>query len=357
MTPGPAPTVFEKPAETGAPAGTGFGLPSDLLEKARSRIRIVGLLALFASGVDTVQMLVSLAIEPADAAGPSFAGLVPLAANLVTIVLSAAIVLAAGSPRIRSTRLLDLALVFEVVLCAIISIGNPPSFYEDTGAIPTMTWVTPLIILFPLIVPSPPRRTLITALASALMAPLGLVALDAIGEVEASVDDVLSIAFSPALAVIMAFYGSRVVYGLGLEVADARRMGSYQLERLLGRGGMGEVWLARHGLLARPAAVKLVRPELFAGGGVKENVVLQRFEREAQATASLRSAHTVELYDFGVADDGTFYYVMELLDGLDAQSLVDRHGPVPAGRAVHLLLQVCDSLAEAHERRLVHRDI
>jgi serine/threonine-protein kinase len=156
----------------------------------------------------------------------------------------------------------------------------------------------------------------------------------------------------------MAFYGSRVVYGLGLDVADARRMGSYRLERLLGSGGMGEVWLARHRLLARPAAVKLVRPELFASGGDPTyNIALSRFEREAQTTASLRSAHTIELYDFGVADDGTFYYVMEVLDGLDAQSLVERFGPVPAERVVHLLRQVCASLGEAHEKGLVHRDI
>jgi serine/threonine-protein kinase len=121
---------------------------------------------------------------------------------------------------------------------------------------------------------------------------------------------------------------------------------------------MGEVWLARHRLLARPAAVKLVRPELFASDGdPKLDVALRRFEREAQTTASLRSAHTIELYDFGVADDGTCYYVMELLDGLDAESLVERFGPVSAERAVHLLMQVCESLGEAHENGLVHRDI
>ena len=171
-------------------------------------------------------------------------------------------------------------------------------------------------------------------------------------------DAIGGVSFSPAMAVVMAVYGSRVVYGLGLEVADARRMGSYQLERLLGRGGMGEVWLARHRLLARPAAVKLVRPELSASSGNPEpNVTLRRFEREAQTTASLRSAHTIALYDFGVSENGTFYYVMELLDGLDLQSLVERFGPVPAERTVHFLIQICESLAEAHDRSLVHRDI
>jgi serine/threonine-protein kinase len=118
---------------------------------------------------------------------------------------------------------------------------------------------------------------------------------------------------------------------------------------------MGEVWRARHRMLARPAAIKLMR-HARGQDGVSEEAV-RRFEREAQATARLRSPHTVELFDFGVADDGAFYYVMELLEGLDADSLVRRFGPVPAERAIHLLRQVCHSLSEAESCGLVHRDI
>jgi serine/threonine-protein kinase len=111
-------------------------------------------------------------------------------------------------------------------------------------------------------------------------------------------------------------------------------------------------------MLARPAAVKLIRPD-FLGSASEEDrrSLVQRFQREAKVTASLRSPHTVAVYDYGVAQDGTLYYVMELLDGLDLEALVERFGPVPAERAVHLLLQVCDSLGEAHECGLVHRDI
>jgi serine/threonine-protein kinase len=141
-------------------------------------------------------------------------------------------------------------------------------------------------------------------------------------------------------------------------VAEARELGSYHLEEQLGHGGMGEVWRARHHLLARPAAVKLVHPELLGPRAEDDAAtILGRFEREAQVTALMRSPHTIALYDFGIAADGTFYYVMELLDGLDLESLVRQHGPVPAGRAVQLLLQACDSLAEAHESDLIHRDI
>jgi tRNA A-37 threonylcarbamoyl transferase component Bud32 len=137
----------------------------------------------------------------------------------------------------------------------------------------------------------------------------------------------------------------------------ARTFGSYQLESLLGQGGMGEVWRARHRLLARRAAIKLVRQDAFKGRDDLRLAAMARFEREAQATASLRSPHTVELYDFGVSDTGTFYYVMELLEGLDAAALVERFGPLPAERVIHLVSQICDSLGEAHEVGLVHRDI
>jgi serine/threonine-protein kinase len=110
-------------------------------------------------------------------------------------------------------------------------------------------------------------------------------------------------------------------------------------------------------MLARPAAIKLMRPPRTGSSAMVSEEAIRRFEREAQATARLRSSHTVELFDFGVADDGAFYYVMELLDGLDADTLVRRFGPVPPERAIHLLRQVCHSLSEAQACGLVHRDV
>ena len=139
------------------------------------------------------------------------------------------------------------------------------------------------------------------------------------------------------------------------EVAEALEIGSYQLVKMLGKGGMGEVWVARHRLLARPAAIKLIRSDIL--DSEDPSSALRRFEREAQATATLQSHHTVEVYDFGVTSDGAFYYVMELLEGLDLQTLVERFGPIPAARVVFLLRQVCHSLGEAHDKDLIHRDI
>ena len=136
---------------------------------------------------------------------------------------------------------------------------------------------------------------------------------------------------------------------------DRLSVGSYRLISQLGSGGMGEVWLAKHRLLARPAAVKLIRQET-PPGAAREQLV-RRFQREAQVTARLRSPHTVQLYDFGVNDSGAFYYVMELLQGLDLQHIVSRFGPQAPERVIMLLRQACRSLAEAHEHGLVHRDI
>jgi serine/threonine protein kinase len=138
--------------------------------------------------------------------------------------------------------------------------------------------------------------------------------------------------------------------------ARAKELGSYRLVERLGRGGMGEVWRAEHRLLARQAAIKLVRPEALRDPMIAPRI-RERFRREAQTLATMRSLHTTALYDYGVTDDGTFFYVMELLDGVDLDNLVRDQGTLPAARVVRLLIQACQSLAEAHEAGLLHRDI
>jgi len=139
--------------------------------------------------------------------------------------------------------------------------------------------------------------------------------------------------------------------------AVPRRVGPYALLSRIGQGGMGEVWLGRHVWLGRAAAVKLIRPELLSAEPHDRDVTLRRFAREAQATAALRSPHTVRVYDVGISRDGAVYYAMELLDGQTLDQLVRQHGPLDAFRAIALLRQVCASLAEAHDRGLVHCDI
>lgn len=136
-----------------------------------------------------------------------------------------------------------------------------------------------------------------------------------------------------------------------------RALGSYRLLRRLGRGGMGSVWVAEHELLARPAAVKLILPGALGADAASRARACARFEREARVTATLRSRSTVTLYDYGIAADGSFYYAMELLDGLDLDRLVQLHGRQPQGRVASILIQACRSLAEAHGLGLVHRDV
>ena len=138
-------------------------------------------------------------------------------------------------------------------------------------------------------------------------------------------------------------------------VAAARELGSYRLVERLGKGGMGEVWRAEHQLLVREAAIKLI--SLEGDSGLDRKEVEQRFRREAQSLATLRSRNTIELFDYGVTAGGTLFYVMELLDGMDLETLVSDFGPLPAARVIHFLIQACNSLAEAHDRGLVHRDI
>lgn len=144
---------------------------------------------------------------------------------------------------------------------------------------------------------------------------------------------------------------SRIIYGLQQRVRAATELGQYTLEEKIGEGGMGSVYRARHALLRRPTAIKLL------SSGCHDERQIQRFEREVQLTALLTHPNTIAIYDFGRTPDGVFYYAMELIDGITLEELVTHAGPQPANRVVHLVSQVCAALAEAHEHGLVHRDI
>jgi len=138
-------------------------------------------------------------------------------------------------------------------------------------------------------------------------------------------------------------------------VARAQELGSYRLVEMLGKGGMGEVWRAEHRLLVRQAAIKLI--SMGDDAGLDQGEIQERFRREAQSLATLRSRNTIELFDYGVTAEGTCFYVMELLDGMDLETLVETYGPQPAARVIDFLIQACNSLAEAHDAGMVHRDI
>lgn len=146
--------------------------------------------------------------------------------------------------------------------------------------------------------------------------------------------------------------GGNAAWAIRRQLFEARRVGVYRLVKRIGVGGMGEVWAAFHPGLRRNIALKILR---FDGDGDARSLL--RFEREAQATSELSHPNTVRIFDFGFTPDGLAYYAMELLEGIDLNQLVQRDGPLPPKRAVHILDQASRALAEAHDRGIVHRDV
>lgn len=346
-----------RPSGSGGVSGS---LPPDLLEQVRGRVALLAVLMLIAFVLDPIVFFTywSIASLSGHALTAEFYDHLPFQwSSLGVVVASAGLWWTARGRRVSSETLHTLGLAYEIVICFVLAGETFWRYHLEHATLPNMTWVPVVIIMFPLIMPGPPARMLAAALAAGAMSPLALLVLDLSGRVVTSSDAYVSQIFHVAIAVLFAYMGARVVYGLGREVAKARELGSYRLEEPLGRGGMGEVWRARHRLLARPAAVKLILPSLAQGRPHAAEDMRRRFEREAQVIARLRSPHTVTLFDFGVAEDGAFYYVMELLEGLDADTLVRRFGPIPAARAVFLLRQACHSLSEAESCGLVHRDV
>ena len=347
-----------RPSQSAASQVTGgasLSLPPDVVEKAGRRLGIAALVyaVTYTLAYGSGRISGGWVEQWGDTSFPQYPDL--MAAGF--IAASVALFFFARSGAVTGQRLLELGLIYEVVAAAGIDIHLVHGMWPEGVQMGGISWVCVWIVFFPLIVPSTPGKATMASLAAASTTPL----LYAIGVARGGppidpgvlAPTILANYICAGIAIV----GSRVIYRMGTDIGRARRMGSYQLVEKLGEGGMGEVWKAEHRMLARPAAIKLVRSGLGTGPGRSEGTEHHRFEREVQATAQLRSPHTVEVYDYGLTEDRTFYYVMELLDGLSLEELVKRYGPVPPERAAHLLRQACHSLGEAHARGMVHRDI
>jgi serine/threonine-protein kinase len=215
-------------------------------------------------------------------------------------------------------------------------------------------WVL-LVLTYGLFIPIPWRR------AAALLLPVGFVPgilLYALTWVRKDMESFLAqdqspeFALLPITAAAVAVYAAHTIYRIRETAYEGRRFGQYALIEQIGSGGMGQVYRAEHLLLKRPCALKVIRPDRRI-----DETTIARFEAEVRATAQLSHPNTVEIYDFGLANDGTWYYVMELLRGMNLDELVQSHGPLLPERVVYLLRQACGSLGEAHAAGLVHRDI
>jgi serine/threonine-protein kinase len=329
-------------------------LPADLQRVASRRVGVMALVAAALWFLGTV--LYHLAIASSD---PAWFGW--QSSDTVAILgICAALGTYAYTRGDRDPHaVLNLGLVFMVAMAAgagLIQHWDPDRAVQQIE--PQISWIGAIVLMSAAIVPASPLKMLIAGALAVSMNPFGMLIAHARGVWHGPLSDILVMHYQDYLLVAVAGVISAVVTRLGQEVAKAREMGSYQLGEVIGRGGMGEVYRATHRMLARPAAIKLIRAGMVASSGRESaHSLTSRFRREATAAANLRSPHTVELYDFGVTADGTMYFAMELLEGLDLETLVRRTGPMPAARVVHVLRQVCASLAEAHASGLVHRDI
>jgi eukaryotic-like serine/threonine-protein kinase len=350
------PTLIAARPQTPAPAThnqtrTG-GLPEELLSE---QVRRLAVFAAVGAGLWTYGLVMDTIVYPLTlgSAIPARHVVVQIAAIAISAILFLYLPCKGHTPQTKS----DVGLAYFVLNAMAVAVLNTWNQMPANDSM-HLSWNTVAILVSSIIMPATPRKMLAASLVAASMDPLGVWVSHLRGLPTHGLVDTLVLFMPNYACAVVAVLPSHLLYRLGRRLRQAQEIGSYRLVELLGRGGMGEVWRGEHRLLKRPAAIKIVRPELLgASTDAEARDMLVRFEREAQATAALSSPHTIRVFDFGVTAERTFFYVMELLSGRDLDSLVREFGPVPADRTVFLLRQVCRSLAEAHARGFVHRDI
>ena len=344
--------------------GTGTQFRGEIACLLRGRLLTVALITLVPSGLFFVRNL----IEPKRDVLMTHLGTAFLGGVVALTTALAALLWRKRSLSLAALRACELALFGSLAVFFgwlqyvafrrdIVSCSADPltlrTIQDLVAASTVLRWFF-LIVVYGVFIPNTWKRCALVVVALALT-PLVLTPVAAAlhGRLDSGLWSALfDMAVLLLTGIAVAVFGSYRIHALEEKAFEAQQLGQYRLKQRLGAGGMGEVFLAEHLMLRRPCAIKLIRPSQ-AG----DRLTLQRFEREVRSMATLTHPNTVEVYDYGHAEDGTFYYVMEYLPGRNLESLVSRFGPLPAARAVHFLRQVCGALREAHGIGLLHRDV
>jgi eukaryotic-like serine/threonine-protein kinase len=331
--------------------------PPEMTAEAAKRLVWLGLIYAATGLLGHFGRRVGLALSSGVAFEPQFQD----AIGIIAIAMGVAVAAIARSGQLSNRGLVNLAVFFLVGGAFGLAIRE---FWEGVpegvdSAFPLIPVESVWIIGFPLIVPLRPPTVLVSSLLAAASGPVALLISSKVsGEpIESPMTVTAFFLTSTFLCAVVSFVIAKILHRVNMRLRHAREIGSYELMERIGEGGMGEVWRAKHRLLARPAAIKLIRSDVLGSSQQTRDALVTRFEREAQDTATLGSTHTIDVYDFGVTEEGDFYYVMELLNGISFERYVQEFGPMEPRRVVHLIRQVCHSLGEAHSRGLIHRDI
>lgn len=346
------------PFKTLAPSALGFGLVPGTPEEARAhvQIRVRAYVGLFGV-VWSLMFLAQLVLRGFDP------GLLRNATSFMVTWLHLSeclflgvtwLFLRRGQHSLRVVDIADAAVTLSQagVLAIMLFVAGEPKYRTE---LVIMLGMVNLLAGRAAIVPCTTARTAVFGALAMLPQPIVSYFMYTRGEVPEGFPSTIGIVVFDALwgtlAVLLSIGITRIIYGLERRVKEATQLGQYTLETPIGSGGMGVVYLARHALLRRPTAVKLLPPDKAGKDAIK------RFEREVQLTSQLTHPNVVAIYDYGRTPDGVFYYAMEYLEGIDLERLVKQQGALPAARVRHILRQAADALAEAHAIKLIHRDI
>jgi serine/threonine-protein kinase len=345
-------------------AGSGPGFTDEMSFLLRTRLRLAILIVLVAFTLHFLRNLLLL--------GSAFdhrpLWLVFAGCEIAVLAIALALLWSRRPLAMKSLRILELT-IFALVaaffawlqvdtyhdgaLLRALVPGQEAIVFRLVGVSAALRWFL-LIVLYGVFIPNTWQRCATVVVSLALL-PVAIMVAGSQFDGTAGINVLTALPemiILMATAVAIAVFGSHKMRELHRKAHEAERIGQYRLKQVLGFGGMGTVYLAEHVLLRRPCAIKVIRPDQ-AG----DPRTFTRFEHEVQATATLTHPNTVEVFDYGHTEDGTFYYVMEYLPGMNLEEMVEQYGPLPPARAVHLLRQVCQALREAHGIGLIHRDV